>query len=303
MGHAQFEDLLAREDYRTIIASGGHVTFEFPPSSALPAYVGLRFLSLANQLVESHHGRVRLVFQDREGLFGYLDRNGFLDLLDSRIETVPKRPAVSTASTLRGRTVGLVEIRELRLGAGVEEQQETVKELSDALLQFYATSPRTIRLGKNVYSVLGELIGNVYNHSQTGVPGFAILQAYLRGQRPRVQIAVSDSGLGIPQTIRRAVGQGLAGKPDDELILRAFSDGLSRHGMQSGRGCGLPLCARLAAEYGSDLYVRTPTVDVTLRPARPGQPSHLAEIRRGLGQLYGTHLCFEFRLDPSVLTT
>src|SRR2546427_9016805 len=127
-----FEDLIARHDYLSHVERGGAVVFEFPGGSKLLARVGLRFLSFLNQLAAPLSGRIELRFPSSDGLFGYLDRNGFLALLSSDIVTMPERPFLSGAMRHRGRSSNLVEIRELHPGVSGNLRQDTVKTLVHA---------------------------------------------------------------------------------------------------------------------------------------------------------------------------
>lgn len=289
-----FETLLASAAYRDHLVLGGVLVFDFPSHAALPAGVGLTLLSFLNQLAAIGRGSVRLDFAGDNGLFGYLDRNGFLKLLSTEILTRPPRPSISTADLRRGKTIGLVEIAPLVPGTTGVARQRIVNQLVDALIGFYPANTQTARLRSHVFTVLAELVDNVFTHSQTPTPGYAILQAYDKRRRPRVQIAVSDSGLGIPASIREGLGDRVGRRTDADLIIDAFKDGLSRRGKAGGHGCGLPKCAQLAADYGSTLYVRTPSAQVVLHPAMGTRGFHQAEIRVPGGQLDGTHVCLEF---------
>jgi anti-sigma regulatory factor (Ser/Thr protein kinase) len=294
-----FETVVARHRFAEHLAAGGDVSFEFPARAALPAQLGLWLLSFLNQLASIGGGRIRLEFAAPDGLFGYLDRNGFLQLLAPGIETVPSRPQVSGADQRRGQAVGLVEIAPLIPGTSGHDRQAIVGQLVDALIGFYPAGDRTERLKKHVFTVLGELVDNVFSHSRTHLPGYASLQAYDKMRRPRVQVAVSDSGLGIPASLRETLGQRIKGRTDAELVISAFREGLSRHGQNSGRGCGLLQCARLAADYGSTVYVRTPSAQVILRPASTDGRFLRADVRDDVGEFKGTHVCLEFRVESS----
>lgn len=287
-----FEALFSARGIHQHLGGGGIAVVRFPRNAALPAGIGLVLLSLLNQLACVGAGTVRLEFESTD-LFGYLDRNGFLKLLDPRIETTPARPAVSSADVHRGMSDRLVEISAIVPGTSGDEKQALVGDLVDKLIHFYPANERAKRLRSGVFTALAELVDNVFNHSFTPIPGYAILQAY-KGARPAVQIAVSDSGLGIPRSIRQALTERVSGKSDVDLIVQAFKEGLSRHGTTSGRGCGLPRCAALAAEYGSWLRVRTPEANVTLYPARAAGSPHEAHVVLPQGRLDGTHICLEF---------
>jgi len=293
----QFETLVAAHDYIRYLAAGGAVTIVFPLRSAVPAGLGLWLLSFLNQLAEVDGGVLHLEFETPDGLFGYLDRNGFLQLLSPRISTTPRRPRVSSAEVFRGRTQGLVEIVPLLPGVSGQERTGIVRRLVRGLIDFYPSgAEHTRRLRNHVFTVLGELVDNVFSHSGTELPGYVSLQAYDKQRRPRVQIGVSDSGVGIPASIRETLGARVRGKSDAELVVQAFREGLSRHGANAGRGCGLPQCASLAARYGSTVHVRTPSAQVILRPAGAEREFHQADVTERVGVLSGTHVYLEFRV-------
>lgn len=88
----------------------------FPTGAGFPVGVGMRLLSLLDQLAALEAGVVSLEFETPSGLYGYLDRNGFFRYLDNRIVTTPARPSVSGAERYEGNSQGLVEVAELSPG-------------------------------------------------------------------------------------------------------------------------------------------------------------------------------------------
>jgi len=272
------------------------VEFVFDEHSGLPAGVGMRLLSYLNQLA-TIGGSVHLVFASKESLYAYLNRSGFFDYLDPRVTTSPERPILSSAHFYRGRADSLVEVASLDPKAVGEARQDAVSPLVTALSKMYGEGKRARRLLNSTFSTLGELVDNVYSHSESQLPGFAVLQAYPNRRQPAVLIAVSDSGIGIPESIRRGLRKSVRTQSDAQLIIRAFEEGLSRLGRQSGRSCGLPRCAQLAAEFGSTVHVRTPSADVTLTPTDSLEVRLEATIRTPRAELSGTHICLEFPLD------
>lgn len=296
LSHERFEAIAGWHDLMGHVSGGGRVEIVFDERSGLPAGVGMRLLSLLNQMAALGSGSVHLAFASREGLYGYLNRNGFFDFLDQAITSDPSRPVFSSAKLYRGQAGSLVEIAALVPDVVGEARQDAVVPLIDALNRMYAGGARATQLLNSTYSTLTELIDNVYSHSETALPGFAILQAYPNRARPAVQIAVSDSGIGIPESLRRSLGTRVRRQSDGKLIVQAFEKGLSRLGRQTGRSCGLPRCAQLAMHFGSTVFVRTPSADVTLTPMAGG--AHLtASVRLPHARLEGTHICLEFPLD------
>lgn len=119
------------------------------------------------------------------------------------------------------------------------------------------------------WTILAELIDNIFSHSQTQLHGFAALQVYPRGNC--LKVAVSDSGLGMLETLRPALrneAPRIAPLSDMDLLVEVFKRGLSRHG--PSRGCGLKGCADKAIKFKAELDVRLPRVRVLLIPGNNG---------------------------------
>ncbi len=132
--------------------------------------------------------------------------------------------------------------------------------------------------------------------ADTHLDGYAALQVYLRGDS--LQVAVSDSGRGIMQTLRPALKTEyptLAQLSDTELLVEVFRQGLSRHG--TDRGCGLKGSAAKAMKYHAKLDVRLPKTRVLLTPGEGGYRPATAYRHENLPLIWGTHICFTFQLD------
>jgi len=111
-------------------------------------------------------------------------------------------------------------------------------------------------------------------------------------------VAVSDSGLGIMETLRPAVSaefSNLAGLSDADLLVEVFRQGLSRHGRD--RGCGLRGSAAKAIKFDATLDVRLPRQRVLLAPARGAYEANTADCYEGVPLVWGTHIAFGFRRE------
>jgi hypothetical protein len=252
----------------------------------------IRLLSLANQLIFTTR-RVRLNFEEGEaGTMGYLNRMGFFDHLAPAVEVLPSRPVYSSAKLRRGSNSLLVEIARInkdvrdddlpnRLAAVVSSAcngRADVKELTGAAWMIFA-----------------ELIDNIFSHSGTLLDGFAALQVYSGGNR--LSVAVSDSGLGIMETLRptlRTQFPRLVKLSDLDLLVEVFRQGISRHG--TDRGNGLNGCAAKAIKFDAIVDVRLPNQRVLLRPARGAYEPNRALCYDRLPLLWGTHIAFAFGL-------
>jgi hypothetical protein len=268
------------------------VVFNFPVGCKIMVDGAIRLLSLANQLVSAKR-KVTLNFEEGEaGTMGYLNRMGFFDHLHARVEIAPGRPTVSGASLHRGGNSMLVEIARINRK---ERDEELPTRLTDAV--GFACSGRADidDLKGAAWTIFAELIDNIFSHSATRLDGYAALQVYSQGNR--LSVAVSDSGVGIMETLRpslRTQYPKLKQLSDTDLLVEVFREGLSRHG--SDRGCGLKGCAAKAIKFDATLDVRLPTQRILLKPSRGAYEPNRAFCYEGLPLVWGTHIAFGFGL-------
>lgn len=269
------------------------VRFFFPAGCKLMIEAVVRLLSLANQLDLSTR-RVQLDFEDgQSGVQGYLDRMGFFDHLAPSAQVRPDRPEVSGAQLHRGANAGLVEIQRINKDSRDDELPTRMAAATARACRGRADAKPLVEAA---WTIFAELIDNVFSHSETRLDGFAALQVYRRGNK--LSVAVSDSGLGILETLRPALEREspvLHRLSDVDLLVEIFRQGLSRHG--NDRGCGLKGSAAKAIKYRAELDIRLPTIRVVLSPGDGEYRPNTAYCSSQLPLLWGTHLSFGFRLD------
>jgi len=275
-------------------ASGVHeVTFNFPVGCKIMVDGAIRLLSLANQLAFTSR-RVQLNFEEGEaGTMGYLNRMGFFDHLRNEVEVLPEPPAYSGAALHRGSNSMLVEIARINKD---ERDEDLPTRLTEAIANACGSRSDVDELQGAAWTIFAELIDNIFAHSATQLDGYAALQVYSGGNR--LSVAVSDSGLGIMETLRpslRTQFPKLEKLSDTDLLVEVFRQGLSRHG--SDRGCGLKGCAAKAIKFDASLDVRLPNQRVLLKPARGSYEPNRAYCYEGLPLVWGTHIAFAFGLS------
>jgi len=253
----------------------------------------VRLLSLFNQLDHATRRVVVEFEEDENGVLGYLGRAGFFESLSATVEVIPRRPAYSRALRYRGRNPGLVEVERIDRNC---RDSNLLTRLTGAIARACDRRPDVGELQGAAWTILAELIDNVFSHSETPLDGFAALQVYRRGNC--LKVAVSDSGLGLLETLRPALqkeSSRLANLSDIDLLVEVFRRGLSRHG--ASRGCGLKGCADKAIKFRAELDVRLPKVRVLLVPEVSGYRPNIAFCYAGLPLIWGTHICFTLALD------
>jgi hypothetical protein len=267
------------------------VVFQIGYGCKIMVDTSLRLLSLANQLC--YVGKnVTLDFEEGEdGAMGYLNRIGFLDYVDPRVTVLPCKPQESSAAIFRGKNIRLVEIERIN---PFSVDRNLPSRLADSLEEAVILRADHKSLSFAAFTVLSELIDNIFQHSSTELDGYAVLQVYKRG----VTVAVSDSGKGIIRTLRPSLKSEfprLRNVSDTALIVEAFRSGLSRYGRE--RGCGLKRSAEQAIKYNATLDVRLPTCLVHLEPSTDGYAPSMAYCYENIPLIWGTHICFDFQLD------
>lgn len=275
------------------------VIINFPKGFRVLIIAGARIIALINQL-EYKGKHVVLNFENCKKSMGYLNRLGFFDHIHERVEIIPSRPKISRAKQYKGNSKNIVEIGNIDLN---EFNEELPEELTAAF---------THHAGEEYYmaafTVFSELIGNVEEHSETPIHGFAALQLY-QGRQKHIQTVISDHGLGLSNTLKSNLKQhypelaaSLSMKSIDsdmELIEKALTEGkLSRFGHNPekiARGLGLKRSQDYALKYNAEITIRQDSFLIKLI----FQKGKLVDSikRKNLEFLAGTHVCFDFILD------
>lgn len=253
-----------------------------------------RLLSFLNQL--AHLGKsVTIEFAHSESTRTYLDRAGFFDHLDSRVRVLPFRPESSAAHRLRGNSTTLVEF------GSVDPRVDNFKLIGELTDKFVQQSSQAHEVA--AFTIFSELIGNIGEHSGSPIHGFAGLQKY-SGARSRILAVVSDSGVGIADTLRpnlhihypdlfRKFGvKSLAS--DIGLVGAAMSRGcISKSG--GAHGLGFKSSREQAFKFPARFSVRQEQFCIRFSYENGRVVTSVPQPT--LTRLRGTHICFDFQLD------
>ena len=266
------------------------IVIKIPVGCKLMIDVIIRLLSFCNQAVACTK-RVRLEFAG--DTMGYLNRMGFFDHLAPAAEVSPYRPFLSGAAIHRGGNSGLVEIERFSRTNVVE--RDLVPRLVAAVERGCAARSDAKQIGDAMFSIFGELVKNVYDHSETSLDAYAALQTYPQGNR--LTVAVSDSGIGIMKSLRPTLKGGRWDNLSDvDLLVEIFREGISSK-PEDKRGLGLKSSAKHAIGFKADLDVRLLNQRVLLKPSNNQYQPNMAYSQDQLPLLWGTHIAFSFKLD------
>lgn len=275
------------------------VILRFPQKCRILLIAGARIIGLANQAAHFDK-KVLLDFTQCPTTKNYLDRLGFFDHLAPSVNVLPERPERSKAKKYSGNSENLVEIASIDLdNFDFDLPQKLTKQFAlHAGQEYYVAA----------FSIFSELIGNVQEHSETPIPGFASLQLY-GGNRKHIQTVICDSGHGIGSTLKRNLDEHypkLAAKldlasidSDVSLVKQVLTKGgLSQFGShpdRAARGLGISRTQSYAAKYDAVVHVRQPTYELKLI-YEDGKLKTIQE-KRNLTLLHGTQVCFDFYIS------
>lgn len=291
---------LILKGYSNLFNAKNIVEFVFEPETKFLLESIARFLALSNQLF-NHGVRVVIDLGSCKASIGYLNRAGFFDLLLDGVKVLPEKPKCSTATLFKGNTVSLVEFGSI---SPVSKNKPLILNLHSSFVSKTSNDYDLVAL-----TIFSEFIGNISEHSESNLDGFAALQTYMPIHKPKhIQTVISDSGLGVVRTLRQTLENNYpdlyAKFPDDGedsdigLVFEVFSKGnITRHGKESGRGLGFKSSREQAAKFDADLSIRLETFNIQLMYREGLLVDHT--ISKGLTLVQGTHICFDFLLTDS----
>ncbi|MDD2465561.1 MAG: hypothetical protein PHI97_16310 [Desulfobulbus sp.] len=276
-------------------SSSESVLVKIPEGCKIMLNASARLLALLNQLIFIGK-KVTVDLTCCANIKSFFNRDGFFDQLSKDVNIIPERPKISAAEIYKGNSSALVEFGPID---PKNENKELIGQLGERFVQ-----QSNVRYEVAALTVFGELIGNVTEHSDSKINGFAALQKY-GGNKKHIQTVVSDSGLGIAKTLRPSLKQYYPKlynlykeenvKHDADLVKTVLSTGgISRFG--AGRGLGFKSSCNQAMKFDAELSVRQERFCLNFT-YKNGVLVNVESLLN-LPKILGTHLCFDFFVDP-----
>jgi len=272
------------------------INISFPSGCKVMLDAGARLLALINQL-DSGYQYVSLDFSENDQAASYLNRIGFFELLSDSVVVKSSSANELLFERYKGKNSSLVEFGSLDPNT---INKDTVVNLTNSFVSLSNASYEAV-----AFTIFSEFIGNIYEHSQSTVFGFAALQEY-KGYQHHIQVVVSDSGVGIAETLRSTLKEHHPGlyalygehtpQNNINLVLESVKNGkISRWG--PGRGLGLFSTKSQAMKFKVIYTIRQEDFSLTLKM----QDGHVTEtkIDNNIHKIKGTHISFDFIIDRS----
>jgi len=270
------------------------IIFVIGSKSYLLLEASARILALINQLTEINK-EVILDFSNAIPVLHYLNRSGFMQLLPSAVTILPYKPDTEKANEYKGKSDNVMEF-------DLIDPRKQDENIPARLKEIFVTNSSSA-YSSPAFTVISELFGNVYDHSETVMPGFAALQKY-GGSRPNIQTVISDSGVGIINKLRPTLSNypelneefGIDTPKNNAALIKAIFElgEISSTGIK-GRGLGLKRSGDSVSKFNASISIRQENIDIHLH-YKNGQLS-TPYYNDKVVKLRGTHICFNFKLD------
>jgi len=200
---------------------------------------------------------------------------------------------LASAPGEKGRTVKLARI----------QQHASTEPPSDEISRLLVTDPEFEDTRRTLYYVLNELLRNVVQHSQDrlgGIVGAQLNRGGRNAERPMVQVAVADAGIGIPVSLqsRHTTLTDAGAALEKSLwphISSTFDEGET--GSAQNAGMGLFFISEMTKLVGGRLVIATRGVTLTLQGDKNFEDPHgIQKVHKGVGYA-GTLVAFEMPAD------
>jgi hypothetical protein len=197
------------------------------------------------------------------------------------------------ASAEKGRTVKLARI----------QRHVSTEPPSHEISRLLVTDPELEDTRRTLYYVLNELLRNVVQHSQDrlgGIVGAQLNRGGRNSERPMVQVAVADAGIGIPVSLQsRHASLADAGAALEKSlwphISSTFDEGET--GSAQNAGMGLFFISEMTKLVGGRLVIATRGATLTLQGDENFEDPHgIQKVHKGVGYP-GTLVAFEMPAD------
>ncbi|MBX7096427.1 MAG: hypothetical protein K1X89_01830 [Myxococcaceae bacterium] len=291
LNSGDFEKTLA--EIRGARRSRGRFTFDLDGTTFAQLDVLVSLLFVCNELCAEGNA-VTLQWAETK-VRTYADRIGFFEHLAEEVTVIPDRPAGRLYRRYRSNNQQILEMTALPPGDDRQAAGDALTSLNDSLAANLdgAASDKVIA---DIWTFASEALDNIFEHADARRAGVVAAQRYESPTRgSRLQLVIADAGLGVLSTLRDGNPQA-ASLPDRELLLAAFREGLSRK-KDRGRGCGLVLCAQVAARYGANLTVRSGEMWAMLVTKSAKTGISIGIFNDEVAPVVGTQITLELYLD------
>ena len=174
-----------------------------------------------------------------------LCRLRFFECLPKKVIFENEKP--KTKKTLVGSNPEILELTKLN---SIEDSLGVITKAKKALRKTNYDEAHV----SDIAIMISEIVQNIFIHSESERPSFLAIQSFPKLKK--VQMAIADSGIGIPETLKRTSVYSNFTK-DYQLIFQSLKLGVSQFQEKEKRGEGLKRCRLIARKHSAEVFVRS----------------------------------------------
>ncbi len=229
------------------------IHMDFINTNFISPFAAIILLKMIDAAIKGSNKKVHFILKDKTDKKSYIKpcmyilyRLGFFDNLSENVSIYPYVPKVK--GNPKGKNESILEITR------VQEQSasEIISKVEKAIIK-NTDYPRDQK--DDICIMVAEMIQNIFYHSRAPKSGMIAIQNFEKFNY--MQMAIVDSGIGIPESIRNSEEYSNKKLNDYETIIEAIKKGVSSLGKSEDRGEGLPRCIELAKRHKAKIYIRS----------------------------------------------
>jgi len=235
--------------------------------------VGLVSLAATCFALASKKRRPTVVIGSNYDLFTYLDRAGFIRVVEPIVDFEP--PFLTSSFEPRfGSVETLIEVTKLETGTLSE-----LTDLMDRILSGRFEKVLTMKLGyskndsKDVAIAISEVCQNIFEHNKNkSTCGFIAMQEYeyASSRKKFLEVGIADYGEGLAKTLKRSHHKHKITSHCDAILL-ATKYGVSEYA-EPTRGAGMYYLFEVAVKHKGTLQIRSGDTSIRYRMDRGQNP-------------------------------
>jgi anti-sigma regulatory factor (Ser/Thr protein kinase) len=220
---------------------------DFSKIEFISPFASILLLQLLEKIITKSGRKIHIILgKPVKPCFYVLARLGFFENLPKEVTFYPYKP--KPKGNPRGKNDAILEITRIQ-----EKSAGEIINKVDKAIAINTDYP--IEQKYDICIMVSEMIQNIFYHSEAPKSGLIAIQNFEK--LDYMQMIIADSGIGIPETLRRCAEYKNSNLQDFETILEAVKKGVSGMGKEENRGEGLSTCVDLANKHKATLYIKS----------------------------------------------
>jgi anti-sigma regulatory factor (Ser/Thr protein kinase) len=237
------------------IRPSNSIHLDFTDAEFVSPFASIILLIMIDKAINESNKKIHFILKDKskkksnvKSCMFILARLGFFDSLPKGVTFYPYPPKVR--GNPKGKNDAILEVTRIK-----ELEARTIIDKVEKAINVNTNYSKDHKL--DICVMVSEMIQNIFYHSMAPKSGIIAIQNFQKLKY--TQMIIADTGIGIPESIRKCKDYEDKKLNDYEAILESVKKGVSSLGRGEDRGEGLARCVDLANKHLANLYIRSNT--------------------------------------------